>query len=91
MLKFINFDTVVRRPGVHPQPHTAAGPRHGGEVCGGLYVALWGLGKWMGPLFCGYYRAPGGPQEAREPQSPATAERVPICIKHMISMSQLAF
>ena len=30
-------------------------------------------------------------REAREPQSPATAERVPVCIKLVISMSRLAF
>lgn len=61
MLKFINFDTVIRASGVHPQPHTAAGPRHGGEVCG---VCMWLSGGWGSgwALFCGAHRAPGGPQ-----------------------------
>ena len=57
-----------------------------GSVCGSL-----GAGEVDGPSSVVHTGLLEGHREAREPQSPATAERVPICIEHMISMSQLAF
>lgn len=57
-----------------------------GSVCGSL-----GAGEVDGPSSVVHTGLLECHREAREPQSPATAERVPVCIKHMISMSKLAF
>lgn len=67
---------------MHPHPHRAGGPRCGEEVVGSVCGSL-GAGEVDGPSSV----VPTGlldcHREAREPQSPATAERVPLFASNM--------